>query len=263
MGIIEVTDQQLYGWIALYFWPFLRLLGLFTAAPVFGEQALPVKVKVGLAATLAFVIAPSLPTPPAVAPASYAGLMIVVQQVLIGVAMGFVMKVIFTTAQAAGEYIGLQMGLSFASFFTPGLGSSNVLSRFLHTIAILLCLSFNVHLLLIELLSESFVLLPIGSLPLHGEGWWKIATLGGFIFSAGLSLSMPIITALLLINLAMAILNRAAPQFSVYSVGFAITLLSGLLLMTTLSSAFGGLYARFFEVGLRVVRETVTLLAGH
>lgn len=260
--MIEVTDTQLYSWIALYVWPFLRLLGLFTAAPILGEQAVPVKIKVGLAATLAFVIAPSLPTPPPVAPTSFAGLMIVIQQVLIGLALGFVMKIVFTAVQSAGEYIGLQMGLSFASFFTPGLGSSNVLSRFLHTLAILLCLSFNVHLLLIELLSESFILIPISDASLHGAGWWKIASLGGFIFSAGLSLAMPIITALLLINLAMAVLNRTAPQFSIYSVGFAITLLSGLLLMTTLSSSFGGLFARFFEVGLRVVRETATLLGG-
>lgn len=259
--MIEVTEAQLYGWIIMYVWPFFRLAAMFTVAPLFGEHSVPVKFKVGLAAIIAVLIAPVLPPAPTVGPTSYAGLLIIMQQVVIGLALGFVMKVVFLSIQMGGEIIGLQMGLSFASFFTPDVGSSNVLSRFLNVTAILMFLSFNVHLMVLEMLVESFQWVPIGSPLVSNGGWWQLATFGGFLFSAGLTLSLPIMTALLLINLAMAVLNRVAPQFSIYSVGFAITLLSGLALMTAMHAGFGPLFARFFETGLHTMRDFSILLA--
>lgn len=259
--MIEVTEDQLYGWIIMYVWPFFRLAALFTVAPLFGEHTIPVKFKVGLAAIIAVLIAPVLPAAPAVGPTSFAGLLIIVQQVLIGLALGFVMKMVFLAVQTAGELIGLQMGLSFASFFSPGVGSSNVISRFLNITAILMFLSFNVHLMVLEMLVESFQWVPIGSPLISNGGWWQLVTFGGFLFSGGLALSLPIMTALLLINLAMAVLNRVSPQFSIYSVGFAITLLSGMVLMTAMHAGFGPLFTRFFEAGLHTMRDVSTLLA--
>ena len=259
--MIEVTEAQLYGWIIMYVWPFFRLVAMFSVAPLFGERSVPVKFKVGLAAILAILIAPVLPPAPMVGPTSFAGLLIIVQQVLIGLALGFVMKMVFLAIQTAGEMIGLQMGLSFASFFSPDVGSSNVLSRFLNVTAILMFLSFNVHLMVLEMLVESFQWIPIGSPLMSSGGWWQLATFGGFLFSAGLTLALPIMTALLMINLAMAVLNRVAPQFSIYSVGFAITLLSGLVLMTAMHAGFGPLFARFFEAGLHTMRDVSILMA--
>lgn len=259
--MIEVTEAQLYGWIIMYVWPFFRLAALFSVAPLFGERSVPVKFKVGLAAVLAVLIAPVLPEAPAVGPTSYAGLLIIMQQVVIGLALGFVMKMVFLAIQTGGEIIGLQMGLSFASSFTPDVGSTNVMSRFLNVTAILMFLSFNVHLMVIEMLVESFQWIPIGSPLISNGGWWQLVTFGSFLFSAGLTLALPIMTALLMINLAMAVLNRVSPQFSIYSVGFAITLLSGLVLMTAMHAGFGPLFTRFFETGLRTMHDVSMLLA--
>ena len=259
--MIEVTVDQLYGWIIMYVWPFFRLVALFSVAPLFGERSVPVHFKIGLAAVAAMLIAPVLPPPPTVGPTSYEGLLIIMQQVTIGLALGFVMKIVFMAIQTAGELIGLQMGLSFASFFTQDVGSSNVLSRFLGVTAILLFLAFNVHIMVIEMLVESFKWLPIGSSVMSNGGWWRLTAFGGFLFSASLMLALPIMTALLLINFAMAVLNRVAPQFSIYSVGFAITLLSGMVLMTAMHNGFGPLFTRFFEAGLTTMRDVAMMLA--
>lgn len=259
--MIEVTADQLYGWIILYIWPFFRLTALFSVAPLFGERTIPTRFKLGLGALLSVLVAPILPAPPTVSPTSYAGLLIIGQQVVIGLALGFVMKLVFMAIQTAGELIGLQMGLSFASFFTPDVGSSNVLSRFLNVTAILLFLAFNAHMLMLEMLIESFQWIPIGSPLISNGGWWQLVSFGGFLFSAGLTLALPIMATLLLINFAMAVLNRVAPQFSIYSVGFAITLLSGLALMTAMHAGFGPLFTRFFETGLHTMRDVAVLMA--
>ena len=117
--MIAFTLEQLNGWIGQFIWPFVRILALVATAPLFAESAVPVKVKVGLSFVLAAAIGPTLDPMPPVAPGSYAGLWMVMQQVLTGIALGFTMRIVFASVQTAGEFIGLQMGLSFASSSIP------------------------------------------------------------------------------------------------------------------------------------------------
>ncbi|MGN6662520.1 MAG: flagellar biosynthetic protein FliR, partial [Achromobacter mucicolens] len=128
--MFSFTLEQLNGWVGQFLWPFVRILALVATAPLFSESLIPVKVKIGLAFVLAVAIGPALDAMPPVAPGSYAGLWMVMQQVLIGIAMGFTMRIVFAAVQTAGEFVGLQMGLSFASFFDPSSGANTaVLSR--------------------------------------------------------------------------------------------------------------------------------------
>jgi hypothetical protein len=120
--MISITSAQLDAWLALFIFPLSRILGLLATAPVFNNAALPVRMRLiaGLAITLA--LAPALPPLPALPASSWLGLIVLGQQILIGVLLGFALRITFAAVDVAGELIGLQMGLSFATFFDPTSG---------------------------------------------------------------------------------------------------------------------------------------------
>ena len=250
-SIFSVTSGQLEGWVVAFLWPFVRMLALVSTAPIFAESWVPRQVKVGIAAMLTLVISPLIGPFPAVPVVSAGGLWIIVQQVLIGVAMGFAMRMVFTAVLAAGEYIGLQMGLSFASFYDPmSRGSTMVVSRLLNMLATLIFLALDGHLLIVNALAESFQTLPISDGPLVAGGWMFLVLAGGEIFASGLLLSLPLINALLTLNLAMGILNRASPQFSIFAVGFPLTLLAGIFMLQLLMPNLGAFLEPRFAQGI-------------
>lgn len=252
--IFSVTSEQLSVWLVAFLWPFVRMLALISTAPIFSEAAVPRTAKIGLAALLSMAIAPTLGALPAVPLVSASGFWILIQQVLIGVAMGFSMRMVFALVQAAGEYSGLQMGLSFASFFDPTSGGQTmVLARLLNAIALLIFLAVDGHLMLIMTLAESFHTLPIADAPLAAGGWFLLVSAGSQIVSGGLMLALPIIGTLLTLNLAMGILNRVSPQFSIFSVGFPITLLAGMAMLQVQMQYLGPFLEPRFTSGLEFI----------
>ncbi len=260
-SVLSVTSVQLAAWMTAFLWPFVRMLALVSTAPILGEPSVPRQVKVALAALLALVLAPALAPAPPVAVMSAGGAWILAQQVLIGSAMGLTMRMVFTAVQAAGEYIGLQMGLSFASFFDPmGGGSTTVVARLLHMLALLIFLALDAHLLLVAVLAQSFELLPIADAPLAAGGWLFLVTAGGEIFASGLLLALPLVTALLTLNLAMGILNRASPQFSIFAVGFPLTLLAGIGMLQLLMPHLSAFLEPRFAAGLSSLAQLMRAL---
>ena len=230
--MISLTDAQLNAWLISFIWPLTRILGLIMVAPVFGHRAVPGRVKIGLGIFIALIIAPALPPMPDVGLGSWHGLFILVQQLLIGVAIGFIMRVVFAAVEAAGEIVGLQMGLGFASFFDPqSAGQTLVLARFFNMLAVLVFLAVNAHLLLIGVLVDSFQTLPISTQPLSAAGFFNVAAFGSTVFAVGLQLALPLITILLMTNLALGILTRSAPQLNIFAIGFPITLGVGLIVL--------------------------------
>jgi flagellar biosynthesis protein FliR len=228
--MISFTDAQLNAWLISFVWPLARILSMLMVVPVFGHRSVPGRVKIGLSIFITLIVAPALPPMPDVGLGSWHGLHILVQQVLIGMAMGFVMRVIFAAVDAAGEIVGLQMGLGFASFFDPqSAGQTLVLARFFNMLAVLLFLAVNAHLLLLGVLVDSFQSLPISPRPLAGAGFYNVAAFGSTVFAVGLQLALPLIAILLMTNLALGILTRSAPQLNIFAIGFPITLGVGLI----------------------------------
>lgn len=259
--VLSVTSAQLGAWLVAFLWPFVRLLALISTSPVFGEAQVPRRVKVALAALLAIAIAPTLPPLPAVPLVSAGGVWILAQQVIIGAAMGFSMRLVFAGVQAAGEYAGLQMGLSFATFFDPASGGQTmVLARMLNLLAVLIFLALDIHLMMIAMLAESFRMLPIADAPLSAGGWQLLALAGGHLFSLGVMLSLPLVTALLTLNLAMGILNRASPQLSIFSVGFPVTILGGIIMLQQLMPHLSPFLEREFALALENMRHLAQAL---
>lgn len=260
-SILSVTSAELNAWTVAFLWPFIRMLALISTSPIFGEMWVPRRLKVGMAAILAIVLAPTLGPMPAVPIVSGAGVWIIAQQFVIGAAMGFSMRIVFAAVGAAGEYIGLQMGLSFASFYDPmSRGSTVVVGSLLNMLAMLIFLAVDGHLMLITALAESFHTLPIADAPLAANGWMFLVLGAGDIFSSGLMLALPLVTALLTLNLAMGILNRASPQFSIFAVGFPLTLLAGIGMLQLLMPNLAAFLEPRFAAGLASLAQLTQAL---
>lgn len=252
--MISVTLDQLYAWINALLWPLARILGLLGTAPLFGENAVPTRVKLGLGVLVALAAVPGLGPLPDVAPASWDGLLILLWQVLIGISLGLAMRVVFAALQSAGEIIGLQMGLSFATFFDPNTNSNtSVLSRLLNMLTLMVFIALDGHLLLIAALHHSFEVLPISTAPLGQAGLGAFIDWAGQVMILGLVMALPLVTALLTMNLSMGILNRTAPQLSVFAVGFPLSLLAGLVMLTIVLPQTTPVFERLFGQGMDAI----------
>lgn len=254
--MITLSSADLNAWLISFFWPAARILALLSVAPVLGNLAVPVRVKVGLGIFVALVVAPTLEPMPKIELVSAPGLLVLGQQIMIGLAMGFAMRIIFSAIELAGEIAGLQMGLGFATFFTPHSdGSSLVLGRFLGLLGTLAFLSFNGHLLMLSALIDSFNAFPIFTEPFSNMGWKRLAEWGSIIFSVGLQLALPVVAALLIVNLALGILTRASPQLNVFAVGFPITLMVGMVALMLSLPHFTPVIERLITEGLQTMLE--------
>lgn len=226
--MLSITSAQLDIWIAAFAYPLSRILAFVSTAPLWGTGGLPRRLRLMLGLGLAIAVTPTLPAMPAVSPATWQGIGLIAQQMLIGIGMGLAARIIFAAVDIAGEFIGFQMGLSFATAYDP-LNSSQtpVISEFLGLINMLLFLAVNGHLMFIATLVQSFYVLPVGQDVLGSASWLNLVELGGKMFATGLLLSLPVIVALMITNLALAVLTRAAPQLNIFALGFPLTLIGG------------------------------------
>lgn len=260
--MLTLTSAQLHEWLVAFLWPFIRLAGFIMVAPLFGHSSVPRTVKLALAALITVVVAPGLPPLPQVAVWSWSGFGVVVEQLLIGVAMGMALHVIFSAIMAAGDFIGLQMGLAFATFVSPDTGANTmILARLFYMISLLMFLALDGHLMVIETLAFSFHALPVGYTGLNVDGFDLLVRFGSTIFSAGLLLALPLVAALLIVNLSLGILNRSAPQMTVFSVGFPTSLTLGLFLLSVLMNDLGRYLEALFSRGLENLQVLIQTLA--
>ena len=228
--MITFTEAQILGWITPLLWPFLRALALLSAMPVLGTRTVPLQVRIGLAAFIALAAQPSLPAVPEVVLGSPLSLLLVAQQAIVGVALGFAVRLVFTAVEFAGEIIGLQMGLNFAGFFDPlSATTATATSRFFGTTIAWLFIVINGHLLVIAALAQSFATFPVAPEPFAFLHQVQPQRWGAEIFSIGLWIALPLVTMLLFVNLALGAISRVAPQINIFAVGFPVTLGLGLL----------------------------------
>lgn len=230
--MITLSAAQLSEWIGLYFWPFLRIGACLMVAPVFGTRTVPMHARLIIAASLTVLLAPLIQSPPPVELFSGTSLVIIVQQLIIGVAQGFALQIIFDAVVMGGQLLANSMGLSFAMNVDPLHGTSTpVLGQFYMIIVTLTFLALNGHLLLIESLLQSFTLLPIGTTGLGGDGLWVLVNFGATLFSGALMIALPGLAAMLIVNFGFGIMSRAAPTLNLFAVGFPATLALGLVVV--------------------------------
>lgn len=255
--MISVSSEILQTWIVSLLWPLTRILGVISVTPVLNHNSIPKRVKLGLGILITLIVIPTLPPMPKFDVFSFQGLFILAQQLMIGAAIGFAMRIVFAAVEMAGQMIGMTMGLGFATFFDPqSHGQSTALNQFFVLLAMLVFLSLNGHLIVISTMVESFTVLPISAEPVS-INFMKIALWGEKIFSAGLLLALPAITALLLANMALGILTRAAPQLNLFGIGFPITISVGFLVIALMLPGMAQPLQHLINDGLTLMRQII------
>ncbi len=230
--MVQFSEAQLLAWLAASLYPFFRIAALIGTAPIIGDATVPRRVRIGLALFVTVVVAPGVSAVPDVALLSGEGFLLIGRQLVIGAAMGFSMRLAFAAIEYAGDLIGLQMGLGFALLIDPETRDQTpMIGSLLRYFASLAFLAANGPLMMIAGVADSFQSLPIaGSAGLFGD--WKMLTLqGGMVFGLALHMALPVIAALLVTNVALGVMTRAAPQLNLFSIGFPITISVGLIVL--------------------------------
>lgn len=249
--MLQVTEAQLNAWIAAYFWPFSRIGACFMVAPIFGARFVPIRLRLVLALAVTVIAAPLLPSLPEVPVFSIAGIVITLQQVLIGIALGFMLQLIFDAIGLGGQLIANSMGLSFAFNVDPMRGASTpALGQFYLLLTTMTFVALDGHLALIEVLVRGFETLPPGETGIGASGLWTVMSFTSRMFAGALSVALPGMTALLVVNLAFGVMSRAAPTLNLFGVGFPIMLVFGLGILVAglpmVQTTFTGLMAEAF-----------------
>lgn len=250
--MIEISTLDITHWIARYMYPFARISGLFLVMPLLGTRMVPVRVRMILAVAITLVIVPVLPPFITVEALSLGSFIIILQQLLIGIALGFVIELLTQVFVIAGQLIAMQTGLGIATTIDPSNGVSVVvISQWLLFLVSLVFLSLNGHLVMIEILVDSFHSLPIGFEGFSAAQWGLIITWSGWMFAAAVVIAIPFFTALLIVNLAFGVMARSAPQLNIFALGFPVTMIVGLFILSfslsDIALSFQGYMDTLFE----------------
>ena len=253
--MLELSDAQISSWVGQFMLPLFRIAAMLMVMPIIGTQLVPTRVRLYLALAITIVLVPVLPPMPQVDALNLRTLLLILEQVLIGAMFGFILQLFFHLFAVAGQIIAMQMGLGFASMVDPTNGVSvPVLGQFMLMLVTLLFLAINGHLVALEILAESFVTLPYGQ-GLMVNHYWTLAGKLSWVIGAGLLLTLPAVTALLVINLAFGVMTRAAPQLNIFSIGFPLTLALGLVIYWVSLSDFGSLFQALASEALQQLSD--------
>lgn len=233
-----ISTPEITAWVGSYMWALVRITALIAAAPIVGSRTVPAKVKLGIALALSLVIVPVIPAAPPVEPISTGALVMTVNQILIGAAMGLALQMVFAMFVIGGQIIAYQMGLGFSQMVDPQSGMQvPVISQFYIIVLTLVFFALNGHLLLIDVLVDSFKTMPLGVSGLSKDGMWGLVSWGSQMYIGAVQIALPAIAALLLVNFTFGVVTRSAPQFNIFSIGFPITLVMGFfVIMATLTT---------------------------
>ena len=252
---MTIAIQDIYSVLEEFLWPFLRMSAMLFAAPVLGARTVPVRIRIVLAVVLTILVLPLLPDTSGIVALSAAGLMTAIQQLAVGVLMGMTLQIMFSALVMAGMITATTMGLSFASTVDPQNGIQVPMIGQLYLImGTLLFLSLDAHLLLIDILVASFAAFPISSTLPGAEFFMSIGLFGSQMFLAAVMIALPATMGVLLVNLGLGVVTRAAPQLNIFSVGFPVTILSGFVLILLSIPLFTGIFENLSSNAFAFIR---------
>jgi len=251
--MLALDFSRLLAGVEGYGWTFLRITGFMLLAPLFGSNVVPRRVKLTMSIVLTLMLAPIVPAQPTIELFSAVALLTALQQLLIGLAIGFVTQIVFDSLILSGQIVSNTMGLGFATMVDPSRGASTaVVGQFFLILGILLMLAMDGHIVLLGVLADSFRSLPPGPDGIGLNGVGAVLAFGGKIFEAGTLIALPAVVGLVLVNLALGIVSRAAPQLNLFAVGFPMTMLLGFIMLMLCLPALPGNFERFFGDALTV-----------
>ncbi len=257
---MELSFTQVTTLLGHFWWPFIRITGFFMIAPFFGDRSLPRQVRVLLAFGFTLICAPLISDIPAVNPFSFGAALLSLSQLVFGALLGFALLVFYTIYTKAGQTISMQMGLAMAVMNDPSSGVSvAIIGRFFQIICSLLFLAFDGHLVVLALLNESFVVYPI-SIGLPYDSFGALLEMAGWMFSASLMLAIPAICVMQISQVTFGFMNKAAPAFNVFALGFPMTMTIGLFALALSFTSIGDTYLdnvmKFLDYLQLIMRNT-------
>jgi flagellar biosynthetic protein FliR len=225
---VVIPIDELMARMTDFLWPLFRIAALLMVVPIIGVRSVPALGRMGLAVLITLVAYPLLPPAPTVDPFSAQGIAILAGQVVIGLAMGFMVRLLFAAVEMGGNIVGQTMGLGFAQMMDPSSGVSvPVISQFYNLLATLIFLALDGHLIVINILIQSFHVMPVVTTAGLSDGLWTLVSWGAWIFKGAMLIALPAVSAMLLVNVAFGVMMRAAPQLNIFAVGFPVTLMLG------------------------------------
>ncbi|MES2607091.1 MAG: flagellar biosynthetic protein FliR [Pseudomonadota bacterium] len=255
---MTISLEQMLSLINAFMLPFVRISAFFMAAPFFGAGSVPVRIRILLAVAVTFLLQPTITASGDIDVFSAEGLLHVIQQALVGIALGTIFHFIMTAIVLAGHTVANTMGLGFASSADPQNGAESTVVGQVYTIlATLYFLGVDAHLRLLEIIAASLQTIPLQQFVLNVVFFQSIVAFSSQIFVFGTLLVLPVIVGLLLVNLAIAVMTRAAPQLNVFSLGFPLLILVGFVLMLLCVPVMLPLFANFMEATLVFMTEIV------
>ncbi|RYY04179.1 MAG: flagellar biosynthetic protein FliR [Gammaproteobacteria bacterium] len=258
MQELVVNEAQINQFIGQYLWPLMRISAFYFAVPVIGARTVPARIRIMLSLFTALLVVPLLPNAPTVSFMSVEGMLMMTKEIIIGLALGFALQIVMHVFVLAGQLIALKLGLGFAAQNDPSSGVSvTVLSQFYLLLATLLFLAINGHLAVINMLVNSFTTFPVGGPGLSNDDYVLIVHMFSWMFAAGLLISLPLFTSMMIVNISFGVMGRSAPQLNILNVGFPITLMFGFILMWYSLSNFLPLFNQIIEEGLSVANTLV------
>ncbi|WKE66751.1 flagellar biosynthetic protein FliR [Gallaecimonas kandeliae] len=258
---MSFSVDQLLDWIAAYAWPFVRIGAMLTAMVAFGTKLVPNRVKTLLALAICIVVVPTLPAMPAEALFSVKGMVITALQAIVGLGIGFISIMVMQIMTMGGSVIAMQSSLGFAAMVDPVSGQqSPVVAQLFIMLSTLLFFAMDGHLWLIRMVHMSFFLVPVGVDGIKMPNFQVIMSFGSTLFAGGLGMAIAEVIALLMINITFGYMTRAAPQLNIFTIGFPIIMLSGLLFLWVTAASLLDHFIIAWQQGQSAVCE---LLGSH
>lgn len=235
--------------VSKFYYPFLRITGLLLYAPIFSSNLIPVRIRIVFSLVLAWLIYNTIDVP-YVDIFSARGILLALTQILVGLIFAFTLQMAFQAVTIAGEAISMSMGLAFAQIVDPSNGHSvPLLSQLFLIFITLYFVTMDMHLLIVQVITLSFVAFPISDF-FNAESLYGFVLSSAVMFAGAIIIAMPILATLLSINIIMGVMSRAAPQLNIFTVGFPMTLFLGyvaiLFFIAEIISAFDVLLRQQF-----------------
>ncbi|MCC7417934.1 MAG: flagellar biosynthetic protein FliR [Acidobacteria bacterium] len=228
---------------------------LVASAPVFGAAFAPVRVRIGLSILLAVALLPSVEVPAMLPPVALA--LAVARELAIGLALGMAVRALIAGAEFAGHLTGTQIGLSYGSIVDPINGvRNNVIAGLYGNLALLVVFAIDGHHALVRTMSASYASMPIGEGHIDPSLARSVVAMLGLVFVLGVRLALPVMAALLIVELALGLVSRAAPAINLFVVATPVRLVVGLLVLASVLALAPGLVARFSGTALTMGART-------
>lgn len=248
---MNLDYQSMIRLFSQIIWPLGRISGLMLAVPFFSSGLIPSRIKIFFIFAVAWVCAPFIPNEVCLLHFNVLYPAYMVQELVLGLLMGFVLQLVFQVFVLGGQIISMQSGMGFAVMVDPSSRASvPLISQFYLMMVTLIFLAMNGHLLVLDALIESFRTMPVGEMTLDKATVLNVILFSGWMFKEAVLISIPALLSLLIVSLSFGIMARVAPALNIFSLGFPITLLMGMVIIKVGLPSLGGQVTESIEQGM-------------